>query len=70
MGLYKVTAKKSGSWGGKKMEKGMSVEVVSHNNPLGSTKDRESTRSALINKYGIDFKNVLSQTYWEVEKLN
>jgi hypothetical protein len=26
MGLYKITAKKTGSWGGKKMEKGMSVE--------------------------------------------
>jgi len=70
MGLYKITAKRSGSWGGKKMEKGMSVEVISHNNPLGASKDREATRAALESKYGIDYKNVMSASYWEVEKIN
>lgn len=52
------------------MEKGMSVEIVSHNNPLGATKDKEATRQALMNKYGIDFKNLISQTYWDVIKIN
>ncbi|MDV7138234.1 DUF6140 family protein [Maribacter sp. TH_r10] len=70
MGLYKITAKKTGSWGGKRMEKGMSVEIVSHNNPLGPSKEKEATRQALYNKYGIDFKNLISSTYWEVTKIN
>ena len=70
MGLYKITAKRSGSWGGIRLEKGMSVEVSFPNPPLGYTQGKELARQALQNKYGIDCKNLVSQSYFDVEKIN
>lgn len=69
MGLYKITAKKNGSWGGVKMEKGMSVEVVYSNSPLLFPDGQKLARKAFLSKYGIDYKNLLSQTYFDVEKI-
>jgi len=70
MGLYKITAKQTGSWGGIKMEKGMSVEVIYNNPPLNYSEGKEFVRKALLNKYNIDYKNLLSATYFEQTKIN
>lgn len=71
MGLFKIIAKKSGSWsGGIKMEKGMSIEIIDNNNPLGTTKGKENVRSSFKNKYGIDLKQFATSSYFDVEKLN
>ncbi|MEI6132926.1 MAG: DUF6140 family protein [Bacillota bacterium] len=70
MGLYKITAKRSGSWGGIRLEKGMSVEVSFVNPPLGYPQGKELVRQALLRKYGIDCKNLVSQSYFDVEKIN
>lgn len=70
MGLYKITAKQTGSWGGVKIEKGMSVEVVYNNPPLSYTEGKELARQAFLSKYGKDYKNLLSQTYFDVQKIN
>jgi len=70
MGLYKITAKRSGSWGGIRLEKGMSVEVSFFTPPLGYPQGKELVRQAFLRKYGIDCKNLVSQSYFDVEKLN
>lgn len=71
MALFKITSKKSGSFsGGIKLEKGMSVEVIDHNNPLGTTNGREKVREAIKSKYGQDIKQFVSSSYFECEKLN
>ena len=70
MALFKITAKKSGSWGGVRMEKGMSVEVIYNNNPLSYAQGKELARQAFQSKYGADYKNLLSQSYFDVEKIN
>jgi hypothetical protein len=71
MGLFKLTAKKSGSWSnGAKMEKGMSIEIIDNNNPLGTTKGREKVRASFENKYGVDLKQFASNSYFDVEKIN
>ena len=70
MGLYKITAKLTGNWGGIKIEKGMSVEVIYNNPPLAYSEGKELTRQALLSKYGKDFKSLISATYFNVEKIN
>lgn len=71
MGLFKITAKKSGTWSnGAKMEKGMSVEVIDHNNPLGTTKGREKVIQAFQIKYSVNLKQFASSTYFDSEKIN
>ena len=71
MALFKVTAKKSGSFSnGVKIEKGMSVEVVHNNNPLTTSQGREKVITAVKNKYGFDLKQFASSTYFSSEKIN
>lgn len=71
MALFKITSKKSGSFsGGIRLEKGMSVEVIDNNNPLGTTKGREKVREAIKSKYGQDIKQFASSSYFECEKLS
>jgi len=60
MGLYKITVKRSGSWGGVKLEKGMSIEVAYSNPPLGYPQGKELARQAFQRKYGIECKNLES----------
>jgi hypothetical protein len=69
MGLYKITAKRSGTFGNTKLEKGMSVEVPYPNPPLGYSQGKELARQAFKSKYGIDCNNLLSQSYFDVEKI-
>ncbi len=71
MGLYKITAKKTGSWsGGVKIEKGMSVEIIDNNNPLGYTKGQDKVRDAFKSKYGVDLKQFTTNSYFDSEKIN
>jgi len=69
MGLYKIIAIQTGTWGGVKIEKGMSVEVVYPNPPLSYPEGKELARKEFLFKYGKDYKNLLSQTYFSVEKI-
>lgn len=71
MPLYKITSKKSGIFsGGIRLEKGMSVEVIDNNNPLGTTKGKEKVREAIKSKYGQDIKQFASSSYFDCEKLS
>lgn len=71
MALFKITSKKTGSFsGGIQLEKGMSVDIIDHNNPLATTKGREKVRLAIENKYGKNIKHFASSSYFECEKLN
>jgi hypothetical protein len=70
MGLFKLTVKKSGSWGRVKMEKGMSCEIMDINKPLSTTKGREKVRVSFENKYSVDLKQFASSSYFDVEKIN
>ena len=71
MALFKITSKKTGSFsGGIRLEKGMSVEVIDNNNPLGTTKGREKVREAIKSKYGQDIKQFASSSYFDCEKLS
>lgn len=71
MGLFKITSKKTGSFsGGIRLEKGMSVEVIDNNNPLGTTKGKEKVREAIKSKYGQDIKQFASSSYFDCEKLS
>lgn len=71
MGLFKITSKKTGSFsGGIRLEKGMTVEVIDNNNPLGTTKGKEKVRAAIKSKYGQDIKQFASSSYFDCEKLS
>jgi len=70
MGLYKITVKRSGSFGGIKLEKGMSIEVAYPNPPLGYPQGKQLAIDAFERKYGINCKNLMSQSHFDVEKIN
>lgn len=69
MALYKITAKKTGTWGNVHFEKGMSVEVALK----GATSSMESiqeVKDAFMRMYGLDLKQFHSSSYLEYEKIN
>ena len=71
MALFKITVKSSGTTNGIKLEKGMSVEVVSnYSNPISTNGGHEFV-DAFDRKYGIDIKKAggLSSTKLSVEKI-
>lgn len=70
MSLFKITVKQSGTFGGVKLEKGMSIEVAYPNPPLGYTQGKELAIQAFKRKYGIECKNLMSPVYFDVEKIN
>jgi len=71
MGLYKITAKKTGTWSGNiRIEKGMSVEVIFNNNPLSYSQGQDKVRDAFKSKYGVDLKQFASNSYFDSEKIN
>ena len=72
MALFKITVKKTLTVNRIRLEKGMSVEVVStYSNPVTTNKGHE-VQDAFIRKYGIDLKKAssLSMGRLEVEKIN
>ncbi len=72
MSLFLITVKTSENANGTRLEKGMSVEVVStYSNPL-STNGGHEVQDAFIRKYNIDLKKInrLSLSYFDVKKIN
>lgn len=71
--LYKVTVKSNSNSNGVRLEKGMSVEVVSQSYSLLSTlQGKELVNNAFKAKYGVDVKKAcaLSSLYLDVVKIN
>lgn len=61
--------KRSGTFGGQKIEKGMSVEVVFTHKPMGFTKGKADIKSAYQRKYNVDVSKLTNSTYMEEEKI-
>lgn len=73
MALYKITVKNSATTNGIRIEKGMSVQVISKlSNPLSSSKGRDEVSEAFSRIYGIDMRKIgkVTPSYLEVEKIN
>lgn len=69
--LCRVTTLKSMNANGIKVEKGMSVEVVSQTNNFNNPKDRDAMKEAFIRKYGIDVTKAMpSLTFFQIEVLS
>ena len=71
MGLFKVTVKSTSVTNGVRLEKGMSVEVVSsYSNPM-TTNGGKEVIDAFQRTYGVDIKkaNKLSSAYLDVQKM-
>ena len=72
MPLFKITVKQSKNTNGVRIEKGMSVEVVtqSMSNP-GSTNGGQVVADAFMRLYGVDIKKAgaLSMVYLDVVKI-
>ena len=71
--LYRVTVKSNRIANGIRLEKGMSVEVVSQSFPLLSTQQgKEQVNNAFKAKYGVDIKKARADTslYLDVVKIN
>ena len=70
MALFKITSKKSGSYGGIRLEKGMSIEVIYNHNPLNTSQGKDKIRQAFKSKYSQDLKQLASGSFLNCEKLN
>ena len=69
--LCKVTTNKAISANGVKVEKGMSVEVISQTNNFNNSKDREAMKQAFIRKFGIDVTKAMpSLLFFQIEVLS
>lgn len=72
MPLYRITTKQMKNTNGIRVEKGMSVEVVtsSMSNPL-TTNGGQAVADAFMRIYGIDAKKagILSTVYLDVQKI-
>ncbi len=71
MALFKITVKQTILANGVRVEKGMSVELVStHANPV-STNGGKEVVDAFMRIYGVDLKkaHALSSVYLETEKI-
>lgn len=72
MPLFRITVKQSKNSNGVRLEKGMSVEVVSNsfNNPV-LTNSGQSVADAFYRIYGVDIKKAggLSMVYLDVERI-
>lgn len=70
--LYKVTIKRNVINNGIRLEKGMSVEVVSQSLPLSTLQGKEQVTNAFKAKYGVDIRKAcaLTSLYLDVVKIN
>ena len=69
--LCKVTTNRAISANGVKVEKGMSVEVISQTSNFNNSKDREAMKQAFIRKYGIDVTKAMpSLSFFQNEVLS
>ncbi len=72
MALFLITVKRSETVNGIRLEKGMSVEVVStYSNPV-TTNGGHEVQDAFLRKYNVDMKRAcrLSTGYLEVKKIS
>ena len=73
MSLFKATIKRSATTNGIRLEKGMTVEVVSKftTNPLNTNGGHEVS-DAFLRKFGIDIRkaNAVSSSYIDMLKIN
>jgi hypothetical protein len=69
MALYKLTAKKTGTYGRVRFEKGMSIEVVLQG-AYSSSDSIKKIKEAWRNKYNIDLENLYGSSYLNYEKIN
>ena len=73
MSLFRITVKQSKNSNGIRLEKGMSVEVVSNSfmNPV-SYIGGQLVVDAFNRIYGVDIKKAgaLSMVYWDVERVD
>ncbi len=71
--LYRVTVKSSKNSNGIRIERGMSVEVVTNNitNPV-TTNGGQAVADAFMRIYGIDIRKAgaLNMVYLDVKKIN
>lgn len=71
--LYRITVKQSKLTSGIRIERGMSVDVVSNSmsNPV-TTNGGQSVADAFMRIYGIDIRKAgaLSMAYLDVERVN
>ena len=69
--LCKVTTNRAISANGVKVEKGMSVEVISQTNNFNNSKDREAMKQAFLRQYGIDVTKAMpSLSFFQIEVLS
>jgi hypothetical protein len=69
MALYKVNAKKTGTFGRVRFEKGMSVEVVLQG-AYSSSESIKKVKDAWLNKYNIDLEHLYGSSFLDYEKIN
>ncbi len=69
MALWTLTVKSTRISNGVRLERGMSVEVISQNHPIGYN-NGEAAREAFLRKYGIDLKKAgaLHPAYFEIDR--
>ena len=69
--LCKVTTIRAITANGVKVEKGMSVEVISQTSNFNNGKDRETMRQAFIRKYGIDVTKAMpSISFFQIDVIS
>lgn len=73
MPLFRVTVKQSKLSGGIRIERGMSVDVVTNSmsNPLTLSDGRQAVANAFMRVYGIDMQRIgaLSTVYLDVVRI-
>lgn len=74
MALWKISIKRSGTINGVRLEKGLSIELVttSGTNPVGNSAYREQIARLFMNNYGIDLEkgHLVSASYLEGERVD
>lgn len=70
MGLYKVSIRRTATVNMVKIEKGMSVEVVSSSKPMANAKGKDAIKTAYMSKYNIDVSKLISSSNMIEEKIN
>ena len=69
--LCRITTKRAMSANGVKVEKGMTVDVITQTNNLNNSRDMNAMRDAFIRKYDIDVTKAMpSLTFFQIEVLS
>lgn len=69
--ICKVTTTRAITANGVKVEKGMSVEVISQTSNFNNSRDRDAMKQAFIQKYGIDVTKAMpSLTFFQIDVIS